>query len=91
MAFPELIALGHLFPQYFFNVFLKLCYVKNKVPEQNCCGFLAIIAVSEMLDFGNKEMMNLDLKKNSALDQMQLRFKPLSEVFYLWYSVPKEM
>jgi hypothetical protein len=22
---------------------------------------------------------------------MQLRFKPLSEVFYLWYSVPKEM
>jgi hypothetical protein len=44
---------------------IKFSHVKNKVPGQNCCGLLVIIAAPEMIDFGDKEKYGFKLKKVS--------------------------
>jgi hypothetical protein len=52
-----------MYPQYFEMFLMKPSHLKNKVPGQNCCGLLVIIAALEMIDFKNKEKIDLASKK----------------------------
>jgi hypothetical protein len=52
-----------LYPKYIEIFLMKLSYVKNKVPGQNCCGLLVIIVVPEIIDFGDKEKYGFRFKE----------------------------